>query len=42
MDDYASWFSYGGLQYPLLQTTYNSLDQERIAVNAAHAAKTSG
>ena len=42
MDEYASWFSYGGLQYPLLQTTYNSLDQERIAANAAHAAKTSG
>lgn len=42
MDDYASWFSYGGMQYPLLQTTYSTLDQERISVGAAHAAKTSG
>jgi Phage portal protein len=42
MDDYASWFSYGGMQYPLLQTTYNTIDQERISVTAAHAAKTSG
>ncbi len=42
MDEYASWFSYGGLQYPLLQTTYSTIDQERIALTAAHAAKTSG
>src|SRR6266704_1700163 len=42
MDEYASWFSYGGMQYPLLQTTYSTIDQERISVTAAHAAKTSG
>lgn len=42
MDDYASWFSYGGMQYPLLQTTYNTLDQERVAWTTDHAAKTSG
>ncbi len=42
LDDYASWFSYGGMQYPLLQTTYSTLDQERISVTAAHASKTSG
>lgn len=42
MDDYASWFSFGGLGYPLLQTTMNSLDEERIAQTAAAAAKRSG
>jgi hypothetical protein len=30
------------MQYPLLQTTYSTIDQERISVTAAHAAKTSG
>jgi hypothetical protein len=42
LDEYASWFSYGGQQYPLLQTTYSTIDQERISITAAHAAKTSG
>jgi hypothetical protein len=42
LDEYASWFSYGGTSYPLLQTTYSTIDQERISVTAAHAAKTSG
>lgn len=42
LDEYASWFSYGGLQYPLMQTTYSTLDQERIAWSADWAARTSG
>jgi phage portal protein BeeE len=42
LDEYASWFSYGGTAYPMLQTTYSTLDQERISLTAAHAAKTSG
>jgi hypothetical protein len=42
LDEYASWFSYGGQSYPLLQTTYSTIDQERISLTAAHAAKTSG
>lgn len=42
LDEYASWFSYGGTQYPLVQTTYSQLDQERIAWSADWAAKNSG
>lgn len=41
-DEYASWFSFGGMEYPLLQTTYNQLDQERISQNATVAAKLHG
>ncbi|MEU0040238.1 phage portal protein [Streptomyces sp. NPDC006333] len=41
-DEYASWFSFGGSQYPLLQTTYSQVDQERIAWTADWAAKSSG
>jgi hypothetical protein len=42
LDEYASWFSYGGANYPLLQTTYSGIDQERIAWTADAAAKRSG
>ena len=42
VDEYASWFSYNGSSYPILQTTYSTIDQERISLDAAHAAKTSG
>lgn len=41
LDEYASWFSFGGNQYPLLQTTYSQIDQERIAWTADWAAKSS-
>jgi phage portal protein BeeE len=41
LDEYASWFSFGGTQYPLMQTTYSQLDQERVAWTADWAAKTS-
>jgi hypothetical protein len=39
LDEYASWFSFGGNQYPLMQTTYSQIDQERIAWTADWAAK---
>src|SRR6266567_5170134 len=42
LDEYASWFSYGGTNYPMLQTTYSTLDQERIAWSADQAARRSG
>jgi len=42
LDEYASWFGYGGTEYPLLQTTYGQVDQERIAWTADRAARTSG
>src|SRR6266567_1398346 len=42
LDEYASWFSFGGVNYPMLQTTYSTLDQERIAWSADQAARRSG
>jgi len=34
LDEWASYFSFGGLTYPLLQTTLGSVDKERIVGNA--------
>jgi hypothetical protein len=34
LDEWASYFSFGGLQYPLIQTTLGSVDKERIVGNA--------
>ena len=42
LDEYASWFTYGGVGYPMLQTTMSTLDQERIAWSTDWAAKRSG
>lgn len=42
LDEYASYFTFGGQTYPILQTTYSQLDQERIARDAAWAAKLHG
>lgn len=42
LDEYAQFFTYGGTGYPLLQTTYSTIDQERIAWSADWAAKSSG
>lgn len=42
LDEYASWFAYGGADYPLLQTTYSEVNQERIAWTADWAARTHG
>lgn len=42
MDEYASWFSFGGTNYPMLQTTYSRLTEERVAWTCQQAAKQSG
>jgi phage portal protein BeeE len=42
LDDYASFFAYGGITYPLLQTTMGSVDEERIMGSAVGAMKGSG
>jgi hypothetical protein len=42
LDEYASFFTFGGVQYPVLQTTLGQLDQERIAQTTAWAAMTHG
>ena len=34
LDEWASYFSFGGLTYPLIQTTLGSVDKERIVGNA--------
>ena len=34
LDEWASYFSFGGLQYPLIQTTLGSVDKERIVGNS--------
>lgn len=41
-EEYASWFTFGGLGYPMLQTTYSQLTEERVAWTAQQAAKRSG
>lgn len=42
LDEYASWFSFGGVQYPFIQQTMSQVDREQIAWTADHAARTSG
>lgn len=37
LDEWASYFSFGGLTYPLIQTTLGSVDKERIVGNAIAA-----
>lgn len=37
LDEWAAYFSFGGLTYPLIQTTMGSVDKERIAGNAIAA-----
>jgi portal protein len=37
LDEWAAYFSFGGLTYPLIQTTMGSVDKERIAGNAVAA-----
>jgi phage portal protein BeeE len=37
LDEWASYFSFGGLTYPLIQTTMGSVDKERIVGNAIAA-----
>jgi hypothetical protein len=42
MDDYANFFNFGGLAYPIVQTTLGSVDRERVALSAVGAYKASG
>ena len=42
LDDYASFFTYAGSDYPFLRTTMNTLDQERVSWTPEWAAKWSG
>lgn len=42
LDEYARYFSFGGEQYPMVQTTYSQLDRERIARTSDWAARSSG
>lgn len=37
LDEWAAYFSFGGLTYPLIQTTLGSVDKERIVGNAIAA-----
>jgi LAGLIDADG DNA endonuclease family protein/portal protein len=39
LDEWASYFSFGGLTYPLIQTTMGSVDKERVVGNAVAAFK---
>lgn len=42
LDEWASFFSFGGLDYPIVQTTMGSIDEERIAATAAAAYVSNG
>jgi hypothetical protein len=42
IDDYANFFNFGGLAYPVVQTTLGSVDRERVALSAVGAYKASG
>lgn len=41
-NDYQSFFSYGGLDYPVIQTTANNLSEEGIAWNTQYAYRMNG
>lgn len=42
LNQWASYFGFGGLDYPIVQTTMNTIDQEAVALTTAAAAKTNG
>jgi phage portal protein BeeE len=42
VDDWANLFSFGGLEYPLLQTTMGNLNEEQIAATATAAFESNG
>jgi hypothetical protein len=42
INDYANFFNFGGLAYPVVQTTLGSVDRERVALSAVGAYKESG
>ncbi len=41
-DDYQSFFSFGGLNYPILQTSMGSVDNEKIVQSATAAYRSNG
>jgi hypothetical protein len=41
-DDWAQFFTFGGLDYPFIQTTMGSLDKERVAQSAVAAYESNG
>lgn len=42
MQEYADWFSFDGVMYPLLRTSMGRLDEEQLAQTATHAYHTNG
>ncbi|BBB01068.1 hypothetical protein RVR_8310 [Actinacidiphila reveromycinica] len=42
LNQWAQYFGFGGLDYPIVQTTMNTIDQEAVALTTAAAAKTNG
>lgn len=41
-DDYQDFFTFGGMQYPMVQTTMGTIDEERLAATANAAYKANG
>lgn len=42
LDQWASYFSFGGLSYPIVQTSMGSIDEEQIAATASEAYTSNG
>lgn len=42
LDEWANFFEFGGIGYPILQTTMSSINEERVALTAAAAIKSNG
>lgn len=42
LDQWAQYFGYGGLDYPIVTTTMGNIDEEAVALTASAAAKTNG
>jgi len=42
LDQWASYFGFGGLDYPIVQTTMNTINEEAVALTASAAIKRSG
>lgn len=41
-NEYANFFNFGGLAYPIIQTTLGSIDRERVAMSGVGAYKANG
>lgn len=42
LDQWASYFGFGGLDYPIVTTTMGNIDEEAVALTTSAAAKTNG